>query len=166
MNHERMPTHLPFPHRMVTLLMSAATSNLADQSWYRTLFVTVPSFVSLDFVSAFGKAILWFWVFTAIAGFVVYELYRFTGGWDGLKREKRDEGEGFDREDKGNEKKKRWRNSYGYKMGITFVATSLYLPLSKVSIAALFWTADFWVRPLSLSSVFFSSRLTSFLVLP
>lgn len=29
-------------------------------------------------------------------------------------------------------------------MAITFLATSLYLPLSKLAIGALAWTSDFW----------------------
>lgn len=133
--------------RMITLLTSSS-SNSTSSTWYRAIFFTVPSAMSLDFVSAFGMAIFWLWVFTAIAAIVVYELFRFTGGWKGTTQEKRDEGEGFDREGAGKREKRwwqGWRDSHGYKVTITFLATSFYLPLSKLAIGALFWTSDYWV---------------------
>jgi hypothetical protein len=132
---------------MITLLTSSSSSSTSS-TWYRAIFYTVPSAISLDFVSAFGMAILWLWIFTAIAAVVVYELFRFTGGWKGTTQEKRDEGEGFDREGSGRERKfwwRGWRDSHGYKVTITFLATSFYLPLSKLAIGALFWTSDYWV---------------------
>ncbi|ORY68070.1 hypothetical protein BCR35DRAFT_326470 [Leucosporidium creatinivorum] len=132
--------------QMITLLTSSSSSS-SSSTWYRAIFYTFPSAISLDFVSAFGMAILWLWVFTAIAAVVVYELFRFTGGWKGAAQKKRDEGEGFDREGVGKLKKhwwQGWRDSYGYKVTITFLATSFYLPLSKLAIGALFWTSDYW----------------------
>lgn len=137
---------------MITLLTSASSLSGSPSSWYNTLFYTFPSAISLDFVSAFGKAILWLWVFTGIAAVLVYELWRFTGGWGGPSSATRDEGEGFDREGAGGGQGARkwwwkdWRQSYAYKVAITFIATSFYLPLSKLAIGALFWTSDYWVR--------------------
>lgn len=99
-------------------------------------------------------ALLWLWVFTVIAGFTLYELYRFTGGWGGQVKELRDLGEGFDREGLlepgvscGGKERASWRNSRAYKMTITFLATSLYLPLSKIAISTLAWSSDLWIVP-------------------
>lgn len=133
---------------MITLLVgSKSTTSTTSSSWLH-IFVSIPRVVSLDFVSAFGMAVIWLWVFTFVALLSVYEFYRFTGGWRGHSQEVRDEGEGFDREgafDKGGGgQRKGWRNSRGYKMFISFIVTSLYLPLSKISIGALAWTSDYW----------------------
>lgn len=99
------------------------------------------------------------WVFTLIAGVLVYEFYRFTGGWRGDVGEKRDKGEGLDgeaainfhREKEHTVKKyesnsdgkkqnklkgKGWRNSKTYKVIVTFLVTTLYLPSSKVAIVS------------------------------
>ena len=55
---------------MVTLIMSGSASSLLKTGWARSVFVTLPAVVSLDFVSAFGLALVWLWVFTLIALFV------------------------------------------------------------------------------------------------
>ncbi|BGP20057.1 hypothetical protein JCM10213v2_008192 [Rhodosporidiobolus nylandii] len=148
--------------QMVTLLVTAASPSLstltagststssatsAHSSLFRVLLVTVPSFLSLDFVSAFGSALAFLLVLTVLTLGALYELYRFTGGWAGptgkLGKGKLDLGEGYDREDL-SEQRKSWRNSYGWKVFCTFFCTSLYLPLSKLAVGALTWTDDYW----------------------
>ena len=132
---------------MVILLMGSAV-NFASTSWYHTLFVTLPSFLSLDFVSSFGHALIWLWIFTLLAFFCIYELWRFTGGCKGARQEKRDEGQGYDREgafdEGGGGQGRGWRDRRGYKIAVTFGASSLYLPLSKLAVGALAWTSDYW----------------------
>lgn len=127
---------------MLTLLMSSLSSGIAEQSWYRTVFVTVPSAISLDFVSAFGQALVWLWTFTFIGWLAVYELWRLSGKWHGIRP--RELGEGLDQP--GIIAKTSWRESYAWKVAVSFIATSLFLPLSKISLGALFWTQDYWVQ--------------------
>lgn len=133
---------------MIFLLTLVSSTGASSSSWYRTLFVVIPSALSLDFVSAFGRAIVWLWIFTLVAALAVYEVWRFSGGWSGVPSERRDLGEGFDaegaRQGEGARRWTRWRDSYVWKVTVTFVATSLYLPLSKLSIGALVWTSDYW----------------------
>lgn len=123
---------------------------VAKEGWYRTLFVTIPSALSLDFVSAFGKAVLWLWVFTLVGLGAVYELWRLTGRWSrspspSKRSRTSDQGEGLERRSTASAARRGWRDSYAWKVAVTFVATSLYLPLSKISMGALFWSSDFWV---------------------
>ncbi|SCV68131.1 BQ2448_252 [Microbotryum intermedium] len=111
----------------------------------------IPAIVSLDLVSAFGRAIMWYWIFTLVAVFLVYEVFRFTGGWF-MTQPCRAVGEGFDRvglrDRKGNVgSTMKWRDSYAYRTTVTFLATSLYLPLSKIAIGSMVWSDDFWVVP-------------------
>lgn len=154
--------HLTHPrsHRMVTLLVTAASPTLSsltasststtsaqNTTLFRTVLVTIPSFLSLDFVSAFSQPLIFLLVLTLFTLLALYELYCFTGGWVGpngaLGRGKLDLGEGYDREDL-QERRKSFRESYGYKVAITFWLSSVYLPLSKLAIGALAWTDDFW----------------------
>ncbi|GAA5904568.1 hypothetical protein JCM6882_004910 [Rhodosporidiobolus microsporus] len=156
--------------QMVTLLVTAGSPTLtpltagstdaetasapasSHPTLFRTLFVTVPSFLSLDFVAAFGQALVFLLVLTVLTLGALYELYRFTGGWHGpsgkLGRGKLDLGEGYDREDL-RERKKSWRDSYGWKVAVTFWCSSFYLPLSKLAISALVWGSDYWPSPSS-----------------
>jgi hypothetical protein len=148
---------------MVTLLVTAASPTLSsltagsastpaahNVTAFRTLLVTVPSFLSLDFVSAFGQALIFLLVLTVVTLAALYELYRFTGGWAGpngsLGRGKLDLGEGYDREDL-QERRRSWRDSYGWKVAVTFWLSSIYLPLSKLAIQALAFTDDYWPVP-------------------
>ncbi|GAA5821147.1 hypothetical protein JCM11251_001986 [Rhodosporidiobolus azoricus] len=150
--------------QMITLLIAAGSPTLtpltagasfaedtvgtpSSPTLFRTLFITVPSFLSLDFVSAFGQALVLLFVLTALTLGALYELYRFTGGWHGPSgkpgRGKLDLGEGYDREDL-RERKRSWRDSYSWKVAVTFWCSSFYLPLSKLAISALVWSTDFW----------------------
>ncbi|EGG04727.1 uncharacterized protein MELLADRAFT_116992 [Melampsora larici-populina 98AG31] len=128
---------------------SAASSNLTIVN---VLFGRIPAVVGLDFVSAFGKAVLWFWIFGCICALGLYEFYRLTGGWTGPQRRLSNSarfGEGFDMEDNFHNSKIRstWRQSKTYITTLTFLLTSFYVPLSKISIGALAWTSDFWAIP-------------------
>lgn len=163
----RLMPHLPTSpdittRRMITLLVTAGSPTLASltasssttdasqKTLIRTLFVTVPSALSLDFVSAFGQALLFLLLLTLVTLLALYEFFRFTGGWAGpaARRAARDVGEGYDREgagtSAGSRRWLRWRDSYGWRVFVTFWCTSLYLPLSKLAIGALVYTDDYW----------------------
>jgi len=101
-----------------------------------SIFSTITSALGFDFVSAFGKSIVWFWMFLALGAYTVYEFYQMSGGWRG-KIESEDLGEGFDREDAMNRDGKKgrngtWRDSRAYKICIVFIATSLVSLLRKL----------------------------------
>ncbi|GEM10952.1 hypothetical protein Rt10032_c13g4969 [Rhodotorula toruloides] len=148
--------------QMITLLVTAGSPTLASiatssssyspsqQTLLRTLFVTVPSALSLDFVSAFGQALLLLLLLTLVTLLALYELYRFTGGWAGpaAREGACDVGEGYDREGAdavgGTRRWLSWRDSYWWRVFVTFWCTSLYLPLSKLAIGALVYTDDYW----------------------
>ncbi|GJN94294.1 hypothetical protein Rhopal_007368-T1 [Rhodotorula paludigena] len=129
---------------------SASSHQPAESTAVRILFVTIPSFLSLDFVAAFGQALVFLFVLTAVTFAALYEFYRFTGGWHGpagkLGQGKLDLGEGFDREDLG-ARRTPWRDSYAWRVAVTFWCGSVYLPLSRLAIGALAWTDDYWDVP-------------------
>ena len=152
---------------MITLLSTSASPSLslltvsapstphsvAESSTFRTIFITVPSALSLDFATAFDQALLFLIVFTLLAILALYEFYRFTGGWKGPSSNATegggkggrdiDLGEGYDREDL-HVRKTKLRDRKGWKILITFFLTTIYLPLSKLSISALFWERGYW----------------------
>jgi len=131
-------------------LLSHSVAGLSSEKWYQAVFVALPAGIGLDFVSVFGRAVLWLWVFTAAALWSLYEFYRLTGGWSAQRDRKKDQPEGFDGEagtTQGKGRKLKWRDSRWYTILVTFVAGSLYLPLSKLALGALFWTDDFWAVP-------------------
>lgn len=136
---------------MISLLLVGASNTLGLEniSALKIIFVTIPSILSLDFVSAFGHAIIWLWVFTLLTLVAVYELWRFTGGFK--TPSEKDLGEGLDGEGSNNCVKESgvacWRDTRGYKTGVTFFVTTMYLPLSKISIGALAWSSDYWALP-------------------
>lgn len=142
------------------LTFSAVGSSSAASTGSASSVGKVSQILGLDFISAFGKAILWFWVFLACAAWAVWEFTVMTGG---LKRGRdllgrgvdsaRDLGEGFDRgsalrQAVDNCNRASWiqrlRQSRGYRIAVVFIATTLYMPLSKVCIGALVWSSDFW----------------------
>ena len=110
----------------------------------------IPSILGLDFVSAFGKAILWLWLFSLICFIACWEFKGMAGGWR-CKRNRsyiEERGEGLDSEEAYIRKQQGWptriRKSRAYRTCVVFLITSLYLPLSKISIGALAWTSDYW----------------------
>lgn len=155
---------------MLSLLAHHAFATTPTSPWYfRALSVS-----SGDFVSAFGSAIIWLWIFMLVAALGMYELWDFTGRWKGLitnsngsvgARDAKGAGEGFDCEscegasspfgrgvgDSCGPTTVRWwsriRSSRGYKIAITFLVTTLYLPLAKLGVAALVWDSDYWAAP-------------------
>ncbi|GAA5877534.1 hypothetical protein JCM3774_005898 [Rhodotorula dairenensis] len=144
--------------QLATLLTSASGSPVATplhateppSGALRTIFVTMPAFLSLDLVSAFGKALIFLFVLTLVTLAALYELMRFTGGWkgpsSGLQGTKLDQGEGYDREGTAT-RQESWRNSRVWRIVVTFWCTSVYLPLSKWAIGALVYTDDYWPVP-------------------
>lgn len=135
---------------LASLTASSSTTDTSQKTLIRTLFVTVPSALSLNFVSAFGQALLFLLLLTLVSLLALYEFFRFTGGWAGpaARRDARDVREGYDREgagtSEGSSRWLRWRDSHGWRVFITFWCTSLYLPLSKLAIGALVYTDDYW----------------------
>lgn len=99
------------------------------------------AFLAGDFATAFGYALVWLFFFSAIALFAVYEIYRFSGGWQGIQEV---ESEGLDQESHCIPCKTGWRDGTRYKTAITFIATTLYLPLSKLALDGLVWSRDYW----------------------
>jgi len=132
---------------LLTVSAPSTTHSLVETSTFRTLFITIPSALSLDFASAFGQALLFLFLLTFFAFLGLYEFYRFTGGWQGptgvVRRGETDLGEGYDREDL-HVRKKRFRDRKGWRIAVTFFLTSIYLPLSKLSLSALFWERGYW----------------------
>ena len=153
------PTTDPDPRRIVTLLVSSSGSPLLPSARnaepppgvLRTVFVTVPAFLSLDLVSAFGNALIFLLVFTLVTFAALYEFMRFTGGWRGPKSHRThgtlDLGEGYDRDGLEANRQSSWRNSRGWRILVTFWCTSIYLPLSKLALGALVFTDDYWPIP-------------------
>lgn len=148
-------------------LASTTTSSPPTNSGTKKLLLqTIPSVLGLDFVSAFGHSILWLWVFTLICLAACYEFKNMAGGvFCGsvsryIQAYQNEPGEGLDFEQEyrlarrggggggGGRPKvgaiRRLRSSRGYRILIIFLITSLYVPLSKISIGALAWTSDFW----------------------
>lgn len=95
--------------------MSGSASTVFQAGWTKSIFVTLPAVVSLDFVSAFGLALVWLWVFTLVALFAVYELWMLTGRW-GPSSGSCDVGEGRDALEGEAPCKVGFRNSRGYKV--------------------------------------------------
>jgi hypothetical protein len=120
-------------------------TEISHGTWRYYLFGLLPQLLGLDLISAFGRAILWMWVFNVFAAWSLFEFWKMT-------KDKLNEvqGEGFDHEDhltdvETNKKAKtKWRKSRWYRITITFICTTLYVPLSKVSVDALVWSSDFW----------------------
>ena len=108
----------------------------------------IPSVLGLDFVSAFGKAILWLWLFTMLCLIACWEFKTMVGGWGGPLGHQEDLGEGLDSEEIHIRRQMGWptrvRKSRTYRICIIFLVTTFYLPLSKLSIGALAWTSDYW----------------------
>ncbi|GAA6010574.1 hypothetical protein JCM11491_002978 [Sporobolomyces phaffii] len=151
--------------QMCTLLVTSASPSLSllaissdsrgtapneSPSTFRTVLITIPSAFSLDFASAFGHAFLFLLGFTSISFLALYEFYRFTGGWRGPsgtsgRGTDLDLGEGYDREDVHVRKpKRRVRDGRRWKVLVTFYLTTIYLPLSKLALSALFWERGYW----------------------
>lgn len=101
-----------------------------------TALGTFSQVLALDFVSVFGRAIIWMLVFAALAAFAVWEFMLMSGGVFTMgMRGSVDADEGFDCEDevlrKRNECKpdksslQRFRHSRGYQIFVVFLATTL-----------------------------------------
>ncbi|GAA5930311.1 uncharacterized protein JCM15063_004770 [Sporobolomyces koalae] len=145
--------------QMITLLVTSASPSLSvltvtspsipsaviETSAFRTIFITIPSAISLDFASAFGQAYLFLGIMTVLAFLALYEFYRFTGGWKGAygQQGQVDIGEGYDRQDLQVQRIK-FRDRNGWKITVVFFLTTIYLPLSKLALSALFWERGYW----------------------
>ncbi|GAA6064386.1 hypothetical protein JCM10212_002919 [Sporobolomyces blumeae] len=153
--------------QMITLLVTSASPALSpltlsspmtptrpiESSAFRTALITIPSALSLDLASAFGQASIFLLCFTLLAVFALYEFFRFTGGWNAARGERGiDVGEGYDREDL-HEQRRSFRDGRRWKIFVTFFLTTIYLPLSKLYLSALFWERGFWSSELYGTSV-------------
>lgn len=125
-SHSPLHTHASF--------FKSTSSNLSVSE---IIFGKIPAIISLDLVGAFGKAILWFWIFGLIAGLGLYEFYRLTGGWRGPKGKSMDKllvgDPGLDVEDHQPKKPLRWkwRESKAYITSITFLLASFYVSADR-----------------------------------
>ncbi|KAL7008934.1 hypothetical protein EMMF5_001681 [Cystobasidiomycetes sp. EMM_F5] len=144
---------------------TSATEDTSKTAKSAQLMLKINRILGLDFVSSFGHAITWLWIFTLICMWACYEFMIIAGGFGFLfGRKKEDLGEGLDSEEvhahsgpcrhaingsTGGFYKffGRLRRSRAYRMTIVFIITSLYVPLSKISIGALAWSSDFWALP-------------------
>ena len=101
------------------------------------IFVTLPNILALDFVSVFGKAVVFFLLWMGITACTLYCFYRMTKQYDPNR-----EIEGYDSQPYIFHSPKR-----GTKVSnilIVFTLTALYIPLTKLSIDALTWQAAWW----------------------
>lgn len=124
---------------MLSLNLSFDSQSSLSSSPVRNFFIhTLPSILALDFVSVFGKAIVFLcaWFLVTIIG--LWRFQRMTSSYNPNRNI-----EGFESQP--------WiftSPSQGTKMAnivIVFILTSLYIPLSKLAIDALAWNSSFWV---------------------
>lgn len=101
------------------------------------LFYTLPSFLALDFVSIFGMAIIWLLVWMGIIAIVLLWFWRLSSSYDPNRNVHGYEGQPYIfRSSK--------RGNKALNVFLTFVLTSLYMPLSKMALDTLLWSSDYW----------------------
>lgn len=103
----------------------------------RFLLHTLPSFLALDFVSLFGKALLWLCIYLLLALLLLWRFWRFTRAADPNRTV-----EGF-----GSQPWLFTSQRMGSKLAnilVVFTLSVLYIPLSKLALDTLTWQADFW----------------------
>lgn len=104
---------------------------------HKFFFTTLPSILALDFVSVFGLAIVFFilWICITVLGLLWF--WRMTSAYDPNRNIQGFEGQPYIfRSPK--------RGTKAANIIVTFVLTTLYIPLSKLAVDALVWSADFW----------------------
>jgi hypothetical protein len=103
----------------------------------RFLLHTLPSFLALDFVSLFGKALLWLCIFLSIALLLLWRFWRTT----------RTLNPNYSIEGFGSQPWLFTSQRMGSKLAnilVVFTLSVLYIPLSKLALDTLTWQADFW----------------------
>ena len=104
------------------------------------IFLTLPNFLALDFVSVFGKAVIFFGVWIALTSLALIKFYRMTSAYDPNR-----EVEGYDSQPYLFTSPA--RGTKVVNILVVFLLTGLYIPLTKLSIDALTWSSAWWVIP-------------------
>ncbi|CAO1636815.1 unnamed protein product [Sympodiomycopsis kandeliae] len=103
----------------------------------RFIFDTIPAFLALDFVSIFGMAIIWLLVWMGITACGLFWFWKRSSAYDPNKDIQGYEGQPYIfRSAK--------RGNKAANVFMTFMLTSLYMPLSKIAVDALVWSSDYW----------------------
>ncbi|CAG8529899.1 7731_t:CDS:2 [Ambispora gerdemannii] len=119
--------------QLLTLTLSFVTSNLFG-TWLQTLLDTLPNLFSLNFQNVFGNGFAFLLAFFLICFAALYWFRKMT------KHDPNEVVEGLE----SYPWNLRPERSKKENIVVVFVITSLYLPLSKLSIDALVWSDTFW----------------------
>ncbi|CAG8466098.1 26770_t:CDS:2 [Dentiscutata erythropus] len=122
--------------QFLTLVLSFENPGIF-QSWVKILLDTIPNLFSLNLDRVFGNAIAFFLVFCVIAFGALY-WFRMMTKWDPNA-----DVEGLESSPWNLRPETKRRQN----IIITFLLTTLYLPISKLSIDALVWGDTFWAIP-------------------
>lgn len=101
---------------------------------------TLPAFLALDFVSIFGLAIMWLLMWMAITAGGLFWFWKISSSYDPNRDIQGYEGQPYIF-------KSAKRGSKALNIFITFVLTTLYMPLSKLALDTVFWSKDYWQVP-------------------
>lgn len=115
---------------------SAADPNASKL--HKIFFETIPSILALDFVSVFGLAIVFFVLWIVLTGLGLLWFWHMTSSYDANRSIQGYEGQPYIFSSPK-------RGTKVTNIVVTFVLTSLYIPLSKIAFDALLWSSDFWV---------------------
>jgi len=125
--------------QMLSMNLSFDYETSDSTSSVRNFFVhTLPSILALDFVSVFGKAIIFLCAWFIVTMLGLWRFQKMTSSYNPNRNV-----EGFESQP--------WiftSPSQGTKLAnivIVFILTSLYIPLSKLAIDTLAWNSSFWV---------------------
>ncbi|GAA94618.1 uncharacterized protein L969DRAFT_62292 [Mixia osmundae IAM 14324] len=129
---------------------TSAEALIATTSVFKQYIRRITAVLSLSLASVFGSVYLWFSTFILLVMMCLYSFWKMTGRWRGATTslDTRLDGEGFDLDGHSTQKLgwfTRLRKTKAIHMTLIFVLTSLYIPLSELTLAALVWRSDFWV---------------------
>ncbi|CAG8460586.1 482_t:CDS:2 [Dentiscutata heterogama] len=122
--------------QFLTLVLSFGNPGIF-QSWVKILLDTIPNLLSLNLDRVFGNGIAFFLVFCVTAFGALY-WFRMMTKWDPNA-----DAEGLESSPWNLRPETKRRQN----IIITFLLTTLYLPISKLSIDALVWGDTFWAIP-------------------
>ncbi|CAO1630349.1 unnamed protein product [Parajaminaea phylloscopi] len=114
-----------------------ATASSSMSKARKFFVITLPSLLALDFVSVFGLAVIFFLVWVLVMGLGLFYFWRMTSAYDANRDIQGFEGQPYIfRSPK--------RGTKAANIAITFMLSTLYIPLSKLALEALTWSSDFW----------------------
>ncbi|CAG8623522.1 8765_t:CDS:2 [Cetraspora pellucida] len=122
--------------QFLTLVLSFGNPGIF-QSWVKILLDTIPNLFSFNLDRVFGNGIAFFLVYCVIALGALY-WFRMMTKWDPNADTEGLESSPWNLRPKTNRRQN---------IIITFLLTTLYLPISKLSIDALVWGDTFWAIP-------------------